>query len=253
MRALAAVGIGAYVLVSLAVGIRLLFLWRRTRKLPELLLAMAVLGIGFVGFALAAAVKLFLTPTPSMKMWGPVFGLVPEYTGSLALALFAWRVFHPERRWALVVVTGIGATMLAAFAAEVLSREHLHYLDGSAIGGPQIPLALAARALAPAWMAFECLRYHGMLRRRLKLGLAEPLVVNRFALWGIAIGAATCGYGVSIAHRCVYGTGLQAHVWAMDLVALTAVIAATGITLAFFPPGRYRRWIDRRAGGGGIE
>ena len=43
------------------------------------------------------------------------------------------------------------------------------------------------------WGAAESLRYFSMMRRRAKLGLADPLVTNRFLLWGLGIGAAMVG------------------------------------------------------------
>ena len=52
MGLLTALGFGCFFLVSLAVGLRLVLQWRRTRQLPELLIGIGVLGIGPVGFAL---------------------------------------------------------------------------------------------------------------------------------------------------------------------------------------------------------
>ena len=40
--------------------------------------------------------------------------------------------------------------------------------------------------LAFAWGGFEALRYFFLLRRRQALGLADPVVTNRFLLWAIA-------------------------------------------------------------------
>jgi hypothetical protein len=43
----------------------------------------------------------------------------------------------------------------------------------------------AGRTAAALGIAFESFRYWRMLRRRLRLGLADPVVTNRFLLWGI--------------------------------------------------------------------
>jgi hypothetical protein len=229
-------------LTSLVVGVRVLVLWSRTRKLPELLLGTALLLVGFLAFAVGTAAKLLIQGADELRGPLTILALSIEYLGTSALALFAWRVFHPSDKWARALAASFGALMLAAFAGEILSGEYLRYADSEPISGLQVPFGLAARAIGPTWMAFECLRYHSKLRRRLRLGLAEPLVVHRVALWGIGIGASALGYAISIVHRLVYGVGLREHAWALLGVSALAMISAVSIGLAFFPPPGYRRW-----------
>jgi hypothetical protein len=126
------------------------------------------------------------------------------------------------------------------------SDQYLHYANSEPMTGPYIPLDLAARGSGAAWMAIECFRFHAQLRRRARLGLAEPFVVHRVALWGTAIGASALAYATSVVHRVLYGTGLREHGWALAIVSLLAIVTAVGIALAFFPPRAYLRFIDRR-------
>ena len=46
LEAVAAVGGGSFVLVSLAVGLRLLLVWWRTRELPEFALGFGLFAMG---------------------------------------------------------------------------------------------------------------------------------------------------------------------------------------------------------------
>lgn len=243
MRLFGAAGVALFMLTSAVVGGRLFVLWWRTRRLPELLIATALWCSGCLGFALGMISRLMVQHHPAARVAAASFALGAEYVGALAVLVFAWRVFHPRARWAAALAALIAAALVAAVAAEVLSGQYLRYSDGLAISGPWVPLGLAARALAPLWMAIECWRYRALLQRRLRLGLAEPAVAHRFALWGTASAATGAGYALSVVHRAVFGTGLQAHVWALDTVSALALVSAVGVALAFFPPSSYRRWV----------
>lgn len=242
MKLVALAGIAVFMLTSLVVGLRVLALWWRTRKLPELLLAIALLCVGFFAFAVGTAGKLLIEATFEVRSGLTLLGLVTEYTGTAALIAFAWRVFHPRESWAAAFTALLVCCMIGAATGEILSGEYMRYSDPQQISGPWVPLGLAARGAGPTWMAFECFRYFIKLRRRLQLGLAEPLVVHRVALWGIGIGASALAYVGSISHRLVYGTGLREHVWAISGISVLAMISAVSIFVAFFPPSAYRRW-----------
>ncbi len=247
MKIAALCGLVWFMVTSLAVGVRLIALWRRTRQLPELLLATGLLCTGFLSFAMSMIGKLFGAPGSPLRLWLPIGGPAVEASGCIALVVFAWKVFHPDARWAKALATALVALMVAGLAGELLSGQYIRYGDALPSVGPWIPLGLASRGLAPTWMAFESWRYFGMLRRRARLGLAEPLVVNRFALYGVAMTATVAAYTVTVAHRAVLQTGLAVDPWAFGLVSLLASVSAVGIGLGFFPPRFYRRWIAPRA------
>lgn len=244
MKLLSLSGVLLFMLTSAVVGTRLLVLWWRTRKLPELLLALAVLCVGFLCFAVGTAAKLLIVGTPALRSTLTGLGLSVEACGQLLLVVFSWRVFHPKSRLALGFAALLISFILVALAGELWSGEFLRYSDSERIAGPFVPLGNVARGMAPAWMAFECFRFHNKLRLRARIGLAEPLVVHRVALWGIGMGASSLGYASAVAHRLVFGTGLREHVWALTTVSLLGMISAVSIAMAFFPPARYRRWVE---------
>lgn len=247
MRVLSLIGIAAFMLTALFVGTRLLVLWWKTRKLPELLLGTAVLCIGFLAFAVGTAAKLLLVGSPELR--GPLtgIGLFVECFGQMTLVLFSWRVFRPRSKLGATFAASLVVFILAAFLGEILSGQYLRYSDSLQSTGPFVPLAQVARGSAPAWMSFECFSFHGKLRRRLAIGLADPMVVNRVALWGVGIGASAVGYAFTTVHRLVYGLGLKEHVWAVTTVSMLGMVSAIALGTAFFPPAAYRRWVDRRA------
>ena len=65
MQLLAALGGGAFVLVSLVLSTRLLLLASRTRQLPELLVGLVLLLLGGVGYPLSTAGR-FLDPSSAL-------------------------------------------------------------------------------------------------------------------------------------------------------------------------------------------
>lgn len=244
---MSAVGLVLFMLTALVVGARVLLLHRATRKLPELLLGTALILVGFLCYAVGTAAKIWVPADESTRAFLTAVGLAIECLGQMALILFSWRVFHATERWAKLVAAALVSAIGFALAGELASGEYRRYADLTPISGPWVPLGLSARGAAPAWMAIECLAFYRKARRRLAIGLAEPIVVNRALLWGVGIGASALGYVVSVAHRLIYGTGLRAHELALGLVSALALVAAACISLAFFPPEAYRRWIEQGA------
>ena len=242
----AAIALVLFMVVSVVVGTRLLLLWRTTRRSPELLLGLALWCTGLLGFALGVAART-LIDFPMSRAILQALDLAGEYVGAAALALFAWRVYRPDVGWAKTLVIGWFVACLGGLTGEIVTGEYLRYTDDIPIHGIIVPVGLAIRGFAGLWVCAESVRYHGMLRRRLVLGLAEPLVVNRVGLWAIASGATAAGYMLSVVHRAVWGTGLVAHAWASGTTAAMALVAAVCLWLAFFPPKAYRRWIAGRA------
>jgi hypothetical protein len=242
MRIVSIGGLALFMLTSLVVSIRLFALWRTTRKVPELLLATALFSSGFLAYAVGTLSKLLTTASVDVRLTLTLIMLAIECSGMVALIAFAVRVFHPGKKAAMAFAALLCGCIAAGVCGEVLSGEIMRYTDSEPIYGPYVPLGLGARGLGPAWMAFECFRYHAKLRRQRALGLVSRLVVDRVLSWGVGIGATAVAYGFSVTHRLIYGTGLREHDWALAIVSLLALLSALCIAFAFFPPNRYRRW-----------
>ena len=241
MRLLDLCGMGAFLVVCVIVGARLLLLWSRTRRLPELALGVGLLCIGLGYLAAGAGLRLRETE------WAPasailVLGSFLLGVGGSAAAFFTWRVFRPEHRVAAAAAwTGFAATA-GVFVAGLL------------VGGfrdvdlwDHYAAALSAvRAMILAWCAAEAFHYWSRMRRRLALGLADAVVTNRFLLVGLAVGggAVTCWMsvaGVLISHGKPFPPGLELA------MAGTGLAVAATMWLGFLPPPSYCRFVERRA------
>jgi hypothetical protein len=106
MKALIAIGFGAFFVSSLAIGLRLVWLAYRNRELPELLIGLGILGIGPAGFAGMIFALMLGTRHPSAAAGVLAAATLAISGGSLAAGLAAavlrWIAFLPPRayrRW----------------------------------------------------------------------------------------------------------------------------------------------------------
>lgn len=99
-----------------------------------------------------------------------------------------------------------------------------------------------AGLLVLAWTACEALRHAAALRRRLRLGLADPVVANRVQLWGGAM-ALSAGMAAFTTTGQVLGVDLMATTAGMAVISCLGVVAAGSIYLAFLPPRFYTAWV----------
>ena len=107
-------------------------------------------------------------------------------------------------------------------------------------------LELLARLAAPAWMAAESLRYYGQMKKRVAIGLGDPLVANRFLLWGIGASFGVLMIVTSVAPVFLPTTHVLLPV-SIVILGISGLGAAIPYWLAFFPPRAYRRRFEPSA------
>ena len=238
-----AVGFAAFMASSLVIGIRLLVLWSRTRRLPELLIAFGILGIGPVGFSFTLVAMSSGEKLPALASACVAAALISTAGGAFAAAVFNWRVFHPDARGVRLVVGTLGVLFAVAFVWEAVGSG---FADPRASAtGLRLHTILSTAILL--WGAAESLRYFAMMRRRARLGLADPLVTHRFLLWGLGIGAAGVGSAISMTACAITGQHMLAIPWVTVSNSLHGLTSAVLMWVAFIPPAFYRRFVESRA------
>lgn len=239
MGALVWTGFIAFFIVSLVVGIRLIRLWTRTRELPELLIGIGVLGIGPVGFGAMVAGAALASSQPGASRVAFVVAALAVTAGVFAKCVFNWRVYHPRSEPVQWLIWGIGALLVSLLA-------HRALVSGFGVRDPDDPLQLLQSTVqigALLWGSVESLRYWTLMRRRSRIGLADPVVTNRFFLWGLGAGAAGVGSGIGVVVSFATGATTLEIPWVVASSSAHGFVAAVAISLAFVPPERYLRWV----------
>jgi hypothetical protein len=243
MQVIVALGFGAFFVSSLAIGLRLLWLARRNRGLPELLIGLGILGIGPAGFALMVFAMLAGPERAGLVFAALATAQLAIAVGTVSAYVFNWKVFRPGSGWARAAVLAAAALFAITFAGRLATGAYT--LPVRLDGWQHLSSANVIACLL--WGSFESLRYHGLMRRRVRLGLADPVVANRFLLWGLGIGAA--GVGSLVGNLAMLATGsAMAELDGVTLSnSLFGLASAVLMWIAFLPPSAYRSWIEGRA------
>lgn len=227
----------AFAVFSVLLGLvsaRLLRLAVRTRRSPELFLGLStslpLIGymFGFLGAAVGRG-------TPA-RWVTEVAGTVCDL-GFIATIGFVWVVFRRGDRWAKVLAMLVTLGLLAT----PLINHYVPWEGG--VPSAMVPRTIL-RTLCYGWAAFESLHYARLMSRRVRFGLAEPLIANRFYLWGLA-------------HVCfafmllLVMAGVELHFSGADFARLCTfsglslgLLATLPLTLSFFPPERYVEYVE---------
>lgn len=227
--------VSAFTALTLLAALRLLAVWRRSRELPELLIAVLILGVGTTAVGLGFLMRPFVSPALATLI--PLLG---ASVGMAALALFNWRVYRPHSRVA-------GCTFGALAVGLVVVT--LDAMDPSRPLTEVSFLALARSAIyvgVMAWSAAEALAFWMPMRRRQRLGLADPVVTNRVLLWGIATGVSALGILIGAVAQFAGGVDPRQTGWVAVVYAVHGSAGAVAFWLAFAPPRAYARWIRSR-------
>jgi hypothetical protein len=219
-------GVLAQMVADAAIGVRLLWLAGRTRRLPELCMGLTLLGLGAVGLPLSILARSDALADPDVRAALLRFALGAQDVAVLALYVATWKVFRPEARWA----AGLACAAGAGFAGSLVGH--------SANAGSAYWVGFALRAGGFVWSGLESTLYVAKLRRRLALGLADPVILDRFRLWAICCGATVVGFAVFMT-ALLLGRNPAETPWLLAATSAIGLIAAVALWLAFAPPRAY--------------
>ena len=147
------------------------------------------------------------------------------------------------RRW----FAGAGALTLLVNAAwrcaDALTLAEIRI--GSEVVGESL-LQTTPVLAAYLWTGWEAFHYHGLMRRRARLGLADAAVSDRFLLWGLmalCVAAGVLLNSVALALRIE----ILESPWILLGSSATGLAQALLLVLAFVPPSSYLAWVRARA------
>lgn len=221
--------------VLVLLGSRLVWQAIRERQLPEGLLGLFLIaGFGGAGTAMYG-LECHRGGDPAG--WTIVtVALAFANTGFVAYCMFVRRTFRSESRLAAAAVVLFAAASLGGWYLVALTQTF----------GEQStphPVAFVPRLAAMAWAAGESALAYRAHRRRLAIGLADVVVVNRFllfTLWNLLLVSAP------VTNAILRRLDPEA---AVPVFAVLVWVIGTGLgvltVLVFFPPARYLDWLRR--------
>jgi len=239
-----------YLGAMVTLGLRLAQLARRTRQLPEALLAAHFLFCCTLGYVLqGSGHALAIEPDAPRALVATLLaiGHGASLIGVGSVLFFNYLVFRRGTKLGRGLVAGGAAMLVAGYVGYGASGGFWH-------GRPEgfwFWLLYSGFSAVSIWTLAEPLLYFVTLRKRMVLGLADPLVVDRLLLWGIG----------SVARFAMLAVGAFAMLRlagdASDLAAIAAptflasglcgIVVAICYWLAFFPPRAYKQAVLRRS------
>ncbi|MDH3520895.1 MAG: hypothetical protein OEM49_10610 [Myxococcales bacterium] len=221
----------------IAVGIYLLQKAAKTRGRPEFYLGLAFLCNG-ISYAFSELP--FVANLESRIEEFSYLGRIWAGGCAFTIALFTWRVFRSHAAWARGLVAGTAALIVAGLAVSALEGDWEGLTPLTHVG---FWLDWAGGIAPFLWLSIEASRQYRVARRRIALGLIDPLVCNRFLLIAIYATLASTTYLLLIPMYIVYeihGTWSAGLNLSLGLLEIASLIA---LTISFYVPAFYRRWI----------
>jgi hypothetical protein len=233
---LISIAAGVFYLIA---GYRLLRLSRRTGEHPELLLGIyfAFSGLWYVLYNAPYLLGMEALPPLIGKgiEWLYVVGVVPYL-------LFIRSAFRPGSAWATAVVIVCTLFMFAGAIVTSVTGELSITLDD-----PAFLIEWIGYTVPCVWMCCEGALSNAAARKRVRIGLCDPIVANRYLLFACFGFCQTAACASELSWAYVNSTGAASSSISEVLLGGTEIASVAVLWLAFFPPLVYRRWIDGRA------
>ena len=227
---------GAFYLIA---SLRLTHLSRRTGERPERLL-----GIYF-GFTGAYYIGFNLPSLLGFAPWSPVIEWAIEWiyvAGIFPYLFFISSVFRPGDTWAGVLVWFCAVLLLVGTLLGELSTYATYSLDN-----PWFVMQWAGYTIPCVWLCGEAMLSHLGARRRARLGLCTPVVANRYLLLALFGGFQILACLADLSYAADLTNSETASLVSEVMLGSTEIVSVAVLWLAFFPPGFYENWINRRA------
>jgi hypothetical protein len=234
------IGTLATAVVYLVVGFRLARLAARTGETPERLLSAVfivtgcsyvvyeipvIFGLDSLWTALSFTARLLYLPAP------------------ILLAAFTRQVFRRSSAWSRWLVYATAAMLATGVAGSVASGDW----EGFAISHGWFWFEWLGYTIPFGWAGAEALLQFRRAKLRLTLGLCAPVTCNRFLLWGlfgtiqVIASLLIIPQYIALEQQNLFSTLWDVVVGGAEIVSLAPM------WLVFFPPARYRRWLDAGA------
>lgn len=238
---MAFVFLGLFTIASFIIGTRLLIRGLSEQTRPEKLLGAHALLIASGNVVIQGAVLVGLHGTTLSDIIVRSGGV----TVDIGYACFVWfcvEVYRPE----MPSIRKLSIALLLAIIGVQPIGVLFHSTAGMIFYSEQV-----LRVSSYAWGAYEAFRFYAVMRRRSQYGMGDPIVENRFLLWGVAT---TLALLILIAMCITFKATAVSELgaWTLTVGAILTMPTSFLVWLAFFPPDWYRKRVVRKLGSEGV-
>ncbi len=234
-------------IVMWVVSIAILRRYLETKYPPALLAASAFLVLGFIftPLLLFSVIALQTHPDLETAAWLKtltILNINAFVIGQFLFAVFTRQVFRPGRRGSLLFVIFIGILLFGSKDLILMFDAKGGMMQWNARFGARL-IYVIGNTLNYSWLAYESLGRWSLYRRQLRGGKElDPLVVNRFLLWGLA----GVSYAVSTLATILHLPYVMVQPLFPTMVKAAFILAfAIFSYLSWSPPGWYKRIIRK--------
>jgi len=220
--------VSAYCLVCLVVGVKLLRLSRRTRRGPELLVGLAFLAGGMVGYPFNIAGTVLWSSGHDLALAAYGVGQI-GMASSAVMALGAWQIMFARRSRPARIFLGAWGVVMAVLLVVCMRTTQP---DPSRFASSWYSVLLFWQLTCYAVLAVAALHHAIQLHRREALGLADPVVTNRMMFWGVTEIAVSLQYVITLCSIVMAKHGM-AGFFSPAIIASLGLIAATSAWVGF--------------------
>lgn len=244
--------------LSAVIGVRLLRLSARRSGSPErwlglyfLLYSALATGLSVGTYVGWSSANVTLPDLVVRLLNGGFF--TASTLGLGCLLLFTQRTFRAASSGAQ---TGLGITIGIMVSMTLWTGVSTGF-EIELLPGPPYWIHWAARLSGWIWVAGESFAYWSKQRRRLALGLADPIVSNRFLLWAVwGVLMALMAFADPLARLWYFHLAGSTTKWLVEVgrpIIQVVVPVSCGfnigavalLVLTFFPTAGYKRWLTR--------
>lgn len=245
MEILGAIGGGSFVLASLVVGLTLVVRSSRQGGIPAFAMGMGLLLMGGVGYPLLILARFGTFLSDPVRVTLIFFYLLANAVGIAALCLFNLQVFRRGSAVARTLATVISLGLFLCLVLQIAQPGLLVYIRENRGAWAEWSGLLTSFCLL--WAGLESLRYFLLMRRRMALGLADPELTWRFALWAVS-SLLACGMSSYSWLGIRMGIDVNATREGPVILGILGLLAAGSLWFAFIPPTWFRHWRSAVAG-----
>ena len=247
MLAVVGVAMLLFVVTCSAVGVRLLWLAKSGGGREAWLCGHGFSLIAMLGFPLGVLSGQGFAPVGEVHLSLAAVSLLANGLGIGSFLVFTVSVFRPGALWAHALA-GAAITGMAMSSVGILAAIAIAPPDAASFA---VSHGWAATfqwicVLCFAWLGSEGLCAWWRSRRRVALGLSDPIVSNRLLMWGL-FGVSTTLLCLVLAAVQLSGQPTATSPTAQFAQALLGVASSAAVTLAFFPPPAYLALLRRPA------